>query len=273
MHFRSSQALTPGRPNEFASLKRIVFLILLPVFMTVQGQNGFSTYREGEFLKYKIHYGLLNAGFTSLEVRETKDPDLLHAVGKGWTTGMVAVLFNVDDNYESYIEKGSHRPRHFIRKINEGGYTKDKEIFFDFKKHMARVVNHKKQTDSSYFIQNDVQDILSSFYYVRTLDFDGLKENDAIDVTMFFDERMEKIRVLVMGRERLKTKFGEIDCIKIRPLVLEGRVFKDEENVTLWVSDDKNKIPVRIKASILVGSVKAELIEARGLAHPFALKI
>ena len=115
--------------------------------------------------------------------------------------------------------------------------------------------------------------MLSSFYYVRTLDFSGLKENDSISVNMFFDERMYKIRVLVMGRERIKTGFGQIDCIKIRPLVLEGRVFKDEENVTLWISDDKNKIPVRIKASILVGSVKAELVEARGLIHPFALKI
>lgn len=254
-------------------MKRILFAIILLAILNVRGQNGSSTFREGEFLKYKVHYGLLNAGFTSLEVRETEDPDILHAVGKGWTTGMVGLVFNVDDNYETYFEKESHRPRHFIRKINEGGYTKDKEIFFDFKKHMARVVNHKRQTDSSYFIQNNVQDILSSFYYVRTLDFEGLKEDDAIDVTMFFDERMEKIRVLIMGRERLKTKFGEIDCIVIRPLVLEGRVFKDEENVTLWVSDDKNKVPIRIKASILVGSVKADLIEARGLAHPFALKI
>ena len=105
------------------------------------------------------------------------------------------------------------------------------------------------------------------------MDFSALKENDIIDINMFFDERMERIRVLIMGRERLKTKFGEIDCIKIRPQVLEGRVFSDEENVTLWVSDDKNKIPVKIKASILVGSIKAELVEARGLAHPFALKI
>lgn len=118
-----------------------------------------------------------------------------------------------------------------------------------------------------------MKDLLQSFYYVRSIDFDGYKENDAVNVRMFFDEQMYMVKVLVLGRERLKTKFGEIDCIKIRPLVLEGRVFKDEENVTLWVSDDQNKIPIKIKASILVGSVNAELIEATGLAHPFELKI
>jgi hypothetical protein len=236
-------------------------------------QNGSPTFRHGEFLKYKVHYGLLNAGFTSLEIRETEEPNILHAVGKGWTTGMVGVFFKVDDTYETFFDKKSKRPKHFIRKVYEGGYTKDKEIFFDFKKHGARVIDHKRQRDSTYFIQNDVQDMLSSFYYLRTLDFKGLKENDSVDVNTFFDEQMYNIRVMVLGRERLKTSFGEIDCIKIRPLVLEGRVFKDEENVTLWISDDQNKIPVKIKASILVGSVKADLVEARGLTHPFALKI
>jgi len=254
-------------------MKRIFIGFLLLASVIVHAQNGSSSFRQGEFLKFKIHYGLLNAGFTSVEVKETDEENILHAVGKGWTTGMVGAFFSVEDTYETYFDKNTVRPKHFIRKINEGGYTKDKEIFFDFKKHKARVINHKRETDSTYFIQNDVQDMLSSFYYLRTIDFDGLKENDSVDVNMFFDERQNNIRVLVMGRDRLKTKFGEIDCIKIRPLVLEGRVFKDEENVTLWISDDRNKIPVRIKASILVGSVKADLIEARGLAHPFALKI
>ncbi len=236
-------------------------------------QNGSSSFKQGEYLKYKIHYGLLNAGFTSLEVRETEDENILHAIGKGWTTGMVGMIFKVDDNYETFFDKNTHQPKHFIRKVYEGGYTKDKEIFFDFEKHQARVVNHKKEKDSTYFIQNDVKDMLQSFYYLRSLDFDNYKENDMVDVRMFFDEQMYMVKVLVLGRERLNTKFGEIDTIIIRPLVLEGRVFKDEENVTLWVSDDKNKIPIKIKASILVGSVKADLVEATGLAHPFELKI
>ncbi len=259
--------------SEIVSMKRVLTILIVLGSFVPRAQNASDSFKEGEFLKYRISYGLLNAGFTSLEVRETGDDNYLHAIGKGWTTGMVRAVFKVDDNYETFFDRNTHRPKHFIRKVYEGGYTKDKEIFFDFEKHMARVVNHKKETDSTYFIQNDVKDMLQSFYYLRSLDFTGYKENDAVEVRTFFDEQMYMIKVLVLGRERLKTKFGEIDCIMIRPLVLEGRVFKDEENVTLWVSDDKNKIPVKIKASILVGSVKADLIEATGLAHPFELKI
>jgi len=250
-------------------MKRVLVAGFLLFFVLVKAQNGSSSFKEGEFLKYKIHYGLLNAGFTSVEVREAQDENKLHAIGKGWTTGMVSFLFKVNDRYETYIDKETNRPSRFIRKINEGGYKKDKEILFDFKTHQAQVFDYKNDTVASFFIQNNVQDMLSSFYYLRSLDLKTLKENDSIDVNMFFDERMHNIKVLVLGRDVLKTDFGEINCIKIRPLVLEGRVFKDEENVTLWLSDDDNKIPIKIKASILVGSVKAELIEFKGLAHPF----
>ena len=110
--------------------------------------------------------------------------------------------------------------------------------------------------------------MLSSFYHVRSFDMSQAKENDTLSVNMYFDKRMNPTKVLVLGRDQIKTPFGKVRCLKIRPLVLEGRVFKDEENVTLWVSDDHNKIPLRIKASIYVGSVKAELVEYQNLAHP-----
>ena len=131
------------------------------------------------------------------------------------------------------------------------------------------MINHKKDEENSHFIQNNVQDMISSFYYMRSIDFAHLKENDSIDVNMFFDGKMNPIKLVILSRETIKTNFGHINTIKIRPLVQKGRVFKDEENVTLWISDDLNKIPVKIKASLLVGAAKAELIEYNGLVHPF----
>ena len=252
-------------------LKRILPIYFLFIFLSSSAQHGGNSFQRGEFLKYKIHYGLLNAGFATVELKEKKEANdsLIHAVGKGWTTGMVGFLFNVEDTYESYFSESDIKPKHFIRDINEGGYTQDKEVFFDFEKNEAREVNHKKSTKSSYFIQNDVQDILSSFYYMRNIEFSQLKVNDSLDVNMFFDGKMNPIKLIILGREIIKTDFGKIGAIKIRPLVLKGRVFKDEENVTLWISDDLNKIPLKIKASLLVGSAKAELIEFSGLVHPF----
>jgi hypothetical protein len=104
---------------------------------------------------------------------------------------------------------------------------------------------------------------------MRNIDFEVLDENDSIMVNMFFDGKMNPIKLIILGREIIKTNFGKIKTIKVRPLVLKGRVFKDEENVTLWISDDLNKIPVKIKASLLVGAAKAELVEYNGLVYPF----
>jgi len=249
-----------------------VFPVFFILFSTmIFSQNSEASFQRGEYLKYKIQYGLLNAGFSTLEIQnpQVKNDSLIHAIAKGWTTGMVKFLFRVEDSYESYFDENSMRPKHFIRKVDEGGYTQDKEIYFDFDKHQAKVINHKKDEENSYFIQNNVQDMISSFYYMRNIDFTHLKENDSIDVNMFFDGKMNPIKLVILSRETIKTNFGHINTIKIRPLVQKGRVFKDEENVTLWISDDLNKIPVKIKASLLVGSAKAELIEYNGLVHPF----
>jgi len=249
------------------------FLSIIFIFLCLNSysQNHTRSYEDGEFLKYKIQYGLLNAGFASVELEknDTKNDSLFHAVGLGWTTGMVGFLFPVEDRYESYFTAVDLKPKHFVRKVNEGGYTQDKEVFFDFDSHQAKEINHKKGTEKSFFIQNNVQDMISSFYYMRNVDFDILSVNDSISVNMFFDGKMNPIKLVILGRETIKSRFGKVKTIKVRPLVLKGRVFKDEENVTLWISDDLNKIPIKIKASLIVGAAKAELIEYNGLVHPF----
>lgn len=252
-------------------MKRLLYLCFGIISLSGFAQNSSQAFQPGEFLKYKIQYGVLNAGFASVELKShlTEGDTLIHAVGKGWTTGMVGFLFPVEDRYESYFTASPLRPLHFIRKVNEGGYTQDKEIFFDYNKHYAEVINHKKDRKSAHFIQNDIQDMMSSFYYLRSVDFSNLKQKDSVDINLFFDGKMHPFKFIILDREILKTQFGKIKTIKIRPIVQKGRVFKDEENVTLWISDDDNKIPVRIKASLLVGSAKAELHEFNGLVHSF----
>lgn len=252
-------------------MKRYLPILFLFSYLISSAQNDIISFQRGEYLKYKIQYGLLNAGIATVEVKQTheKSDSLFHVVGKGWTTGMVGFLFSVEDRYESYFTEHGFKPYHFIRKIDEGGYTQDKEVFFDFDSNLATEINHKKSTEKSFFIQNDVQDMLSSFYYMRSIDFSVLKENDSVSVNMVFDGKMNPIRLVILGRETLKTNYGKVNTIIVRPLVLKGRVFKDEENVTLWISDDLNKVPLKIKAELLVGAAKAELVDYKGLVHPF----
>jgi len=89
---------------------------------------------------------------------------------------------------------------------------------------------------------------------------------------MFFDQESTKFKLKYIGKEDLETKFGTIPCMIFRPLVQSGRVFKEQESLTVWISDDDNKIPVRIKASLAIGSIKADLESFKGLSNPFTIK-
>ena len=213
----------------------------------------------------------LNAGFSTIEVKEItyKKKEAFHIIGKGKTTGLIGLFFKVKDNYESYLYKKTLKPFLFIRKINEGGYTKNKEISFDHNAKEATVKNYKHNTVKKYPISEDIQDMLSALYYLRNKKLNTLKINDEIELKLFFDQEINTFKLRFLGKEKINTKFGKVKALKFRPIVQAGRVFKAEESVTVWVTDDENKIPIKIKAALAVGSLRADLFSFKGLAHPF----
>ena len=110
---------------------------------------------------------------------------------------------------------------------------------------------------------------MSSFYFLRKTSTTNLKKGDEIALDMFMDSQIYPFKLRFLGREILKTKFGKINSLIFRPLVQSGRIFKAQESVTIWITDDANKIPIKMMASLSVGSLRAELEEYRGLANPF----
>lgn len=255
-------------------MKRIIILLLLFTIF------GFGTQKEraydvGEWYKFRVHYGLLNAGYATLEVQEAvkNNKKVYHCIGQGHTTGMSRFFFKVDDVYESYIDKETGNPLQYVRKINEGGYTKNQEGFFNQSTNKVLVKDYKNKTENTYIISNNVQDIISTFYYLRNHpNIDKLKVGESIAVDMFFDNETTKFKLKFVGTEDVDTKFGVVPTMVFKPLVQSGRIFKEQESVTVWISDDDNKIPVRIQASLMVGSIKADLEGFKGLKYTFKVK-
>ena len=252
-------------------MKKQLFLLSLLISFSSFAQKE-SAYGIGEWFKFRIHYGLVTAGFATLEVKEgfQNNKKVFHTVGNGYTTGMTKLFFKVNDDYQSYIDKVTSKPYQFIRKIDEGGYTKNQEGFFNQDKNTVLVKDYKNNTENTFSVSENVQDIVSSFYYLRNHpNIDKLKIGESIIIDMFFDGEVVKFKLKYIGRELLSTKFGKVNTMVFRPLVQSGRVFKEEESLTVWISDDDNKLPLRIKASLAVGSLKADLEFYRGLKHPF----
>jgi hypothetical protein len=260
-------------------MKKIILLSLLFItvgFTTSETAKNEPAFDVGEFFKFRIHYGMVTAGFATLELKEAvkNNKKVFHVVGNGYTTGMTKFFFNVEDNYQSYFDKTTGKPYHFIRKIDEGGYTKNQEGFFNQEKNTVLVKDYKNKTENTFSTPENIQDIISTFYYLRNHpNIDKLKVGESIIVDMFFDDEVFKFKLKYIGNENLKTKFGTVKTKMFRPLVQSGRVFKEEESLTVWISDDENKIPLRIKASLAVGSLKADLESYKGLKHPFYIKV
>ncbi len=251
------------------------------VFALIIASFGFSTSQKerafdvGEYFKFRIHYGLINAGYATLEVKEAvrNNKKVYHAVGKGYTTGMSRFFFKVDDNYESYFDKETGKPYQFIRRIDEGGYTKNQEGFFNQDNNRVLVKDYKHKSEATFVVSENVQDIVSTFYYLRNYpEIDKMKVGESVNVDMFFDNEITKFKLKFIGTEDIKTKFGTVPCMVFRPLVQSGRVFKEQESLTVWISDDDNKVPVSIKASLAVGSLKADLDAVKGLKYPLKIK-
>jgi len=260
-------------------MKKFYFVLFLIASQLLSAQNGGdsseSVFKPGEWLKFRMHYGMLNASYATLHVKSAKikGKPVYHVVGKGKTTGWASIFFKVDDTYESYFDKKDGKPYKFIRKIDEGGYKKDIEINFDHKKDKAVLNDKKNKKKYNFDLKDSIQDLISGFYYMRNnYDPKDLVKGEAIKLKMLYDDDgIFNFKLKYLGTETLNTKFGKVECYKFRPLVQSGRVFKEQESLSLWVSTDKNRIPIRIKADLAVGSIKADLDAYNGLKHQFQI--
>ena len=254
--------------------KNLIAITFISILVSTTQLFSQDAFQAGEWFKFRIHYGMFNASYATLEVNESRldDKAVYHVKGRGRSTGLLSLFFKVDDDYQTFIDKRTGKPYKFIRKINEGGYTKDLEIDFDHSDNEAHVLNRETNTRKTYSVPSNVHDMLSSFYYIRNqIDREDLKPGKEMRLKMFLDDENVDFKLVFLGREVVKTKFGNVATLKFRPYVLAGRVFKEKESLTFWVSDDKNKIPVKIEADLAVGSLDADLEAYKGLKHQFSI--
>ncbi|MBS1581413.1 MAG: DUF3108 domain-containing protein [Bacteroidetes bacterium] len=228
-----------------------------------------NAFKAGEKLTYILHYGLLNAGEATLELkegdREIQGRKILHATGKGRSVGAFKAFYKVDDLYETYMDAEGVFPWVFIRRVEEGDYSFSQDYLY--MQHRRQVTTQEKKT---FDVPAHVQDMLSAFYFARTLDFSNAQPGQEYTIDCFMDNEYWPLRMRYVGKETVKLRNGRYRCLKFQPIVQEGRIFKTNEDLNVWITDDGNHIPVLAQAKVLVGSIKMELSGYEGLAHPIA---
>ncbi|MCX6290646.1 MAG: DUF3108 domain-containing protein [Bacteroidetes bacterium] len=252
-------------------MKRIIILALVLISFAAQSSNGQkilrsmsnTAFKPGEKLKFRIHYGFVDAGEATLEVDQNftnlGGRDCYHVIGTGQSVGAFDWFFEVRDRYESIIDKQALIPWMFIRRVNEGGYIINQNVSFN---HFRDSASSEKKTIA---IPEYTQDLISAFYYARNLDFATAKEGDIFPINGYLDDGIIPLNLKYIGKEDIKYKKGVFHCLKFHPVLQEGRVFRTKEDMTVWISDDKNRIPVRVESEILVGSIKMDLMDYENL--------
>ncbi len=216
-------------------------------------------FAPGEKVVYRVHYGWITAGYASFSV----DPKIetynkrpcyrLH--GQGRSASSFDWFYTVDDRFTTLMDKDALMPWKYEKHWREGDYKYDDTVTFD---HDARTV---KGRNGIFHAPEYTQDMLTAFYYARSLDLNNAKDGDVFPVPTFFDDGVYPLGLKVLGRETISSALGKVKCIKLSPILIAGRVFKGENEMTIWVTDDQKRLPVRIESPIVVGSIRADLHE------------
>lgn len=228
-----------------------------------------KAFKEGEKLTFDVKYGFVTAGIATMQIPKIKrisGRDAYHITFEVNSVPSFDIFYKVRDRYETYIDVEGLFPWRFEQHIREGKYSRDFSAFFDQRKGKA------KTTEGEYDIPKYVHDIVSAFYFARTLDYSNLKKGDKIHLQNFYKDKVYDLDVVYHGKETIEVTAGKFDCIIVEPLVQEGGLFKSEGNIVIWLTDDDIKMPVRVKTKVVVGAIDADLTYYEGLAGPLKAK-
>lgn len=233
-----------------------------------------NAFDYGERLDYDVTYSFIKAGTGYFHIlpkpqyrganKERECFDIRFQVN---SLKSLEWIYKVKDTYRTVMDKQGIFPWEFEQHTREGGYSKDFKAYFDQVNHNAYVDNKKIKIDPY------MHDVVSAFYYVRTLNLGSMKKGTVVNLKNFFDEEQYNLGVKVIGKQEVEVPAGKFKCVIIEPLVTEGGLFKSEGQIYIWVTDDENKIPVKVSTKILIGYVSAELTKYSGLKNSADAKV
>jgi hypothetical protein len=264
-------------------MKKLIYVGFLIIFSgfvksgTVK-KSGADMFRQGEKLEYRVHYGFINAGEATIQVH----PELYKVNNKmcykatcfGRSSGAFDLALKIRDTWGSYMDTSELLPQRSYRDITEGNYKLKEGVYFNHPKGIADAERERKgeKTKYTYEVPFGVQDIVSGFFFLRKIDYNTLKVGDTIKMDAFFEDKLYDFQIKYLGKCKLNTKFGNISSIQLTPIMPGNDLFNGENSIRVWLSDDKNKIPLKIEADMFVGAVEIDLKSYQGLKNPINFK-
>ncbi len=249
----------------------LVSLALLALFAFQQFEQNRvipnKSFGTGEKVEYRVHYGFINAAEAKVEIAKSvtivNNRPCYKINVTGRTVGAFDLISRVRDTWRSYVDTTAILPHVFYQSIQENKYRKEETIVFNHDRDQA--VSTVKEASKTYPVPNNIHDIISGYFFLRTLNFEKIAEGEVIEVPTFFDGEVYKLRVRYVGKDVIKTKFGKTRVLRLNPLIPDNKLFKGEGAMKLWVSDDSNRIPLKVQVELVIGSLEMDLKSYKGV--------
>ena len=225
---------------------------------------------------YKMSGLMTELAQVTMETSEvqTSSSTLLRLKCKARTFSKWDQFFKINDLYESYVNPTTLQPYLYKREINEGGYYKFMQYKYKYKTKSVESIQRKKRKDGPFWdvtknlsIGNNTLDLVSTIYKIRTLDIEKAVVGSSDQFTILFDNQETDLKITFLGTETISTKLGKKECYKLSISINNSDVLKGTNSNLLWLTADKNKIPVYAKFKVAIGSGELKIQSATGLKH------
>lgn len=252
-------------------MKRLWLSVICLCSLVVSGQNKVPV-KPLEKLKYVVSYSMVfnvSAAHICIEVTPSAEyPRAQRLFAEGRTTSFMDTFFKVRDTLISCHDSITFLPYEFSRKAHEGNYHKTFDYRFDYDRQkihstVNRVGRYVRR--DTFALQSGTFDMLSMAWLARGFDYENYNKNDLIPIRVLIDDKIYDLHVRYLGIETVRLKRQKKDCHVISPLLVEGDVFQGGEGMKIWLSADDRRVPLKLEAKILVGSIKAVLDESNSL--------
>lgn len=237
-----------------------------------------SFFKAGEELQYDLYfkYGLLNtkAGKSSMTVDAGRynGRDALKMQLIGNTGGVAKKLFSLSDTLTSYMTPDLV-PLAFLKDAHESGEHTIERATYTYNGgkvnvHTNRIRDNVERFDENLTSETCLYDMLSVVYYARTLDYHTMKKGDKVSISFLSGKNLQSMDIVHQGIESVGANDGrKYNCVKL-VLIINTEAFEDnKEAMKVYITNDPNRVPIRIDSKLKVGSTRAVLKSMTGMAH------
>lgn len=240
-----------------------IFVLLLRILIQAEPETltlKNSVFGPGEKLIFEAKYGFITGGFGKLEVLDTVrlNGRLCHQIrAVAHSNSTLSLFFPIRDTNISFVDVQGLYSHEIVKIINEGRYKRYRTTDFNQDSLYAHTIDHTIKKDSIIKIVPGIHDVISAFYFFRTLNI-----SDSVDINCLDDYKAYPLRVKILGKETIKTPLGKFSCIEVEPLLSSSGIFLKKGRMSIWLTDDERRLPVMVKFKLpFLGNITCYLTD------------